>query len=115
MNLSPRLVAYAAKVLERGCPELIAAVESGGLKVSAATVLADLPTPRQIEEVSHGPERAAARARRLVAQMEAERIGSFGPVPPEGGEQKVLLLLVTANSLSLAIQTLKRRGFRYQP
>ncbi len=115
VNVSPRLVTYAAKVLDRGCPELIAAVESGGLKVSIAAVFADLPRKRQIEEVSHGPQRAAARARKLVAQAEAERIGSFGRLPQEGGEQKVRLLWVTAHSLSLGIQTLKRRGFRYQP
>ena len=116
VNVSPRLVTYATKVLDRGCPELIAAVESGGLKVSLAAILADLPRDRQIEEISRGPERAAARARRLAAQLEAERhpIGSFGRLPQEGGEQKVRLLWVTAESLSLAIQTLKRRGFRYE-
>ena len=97
-------------MLPHGCPELIAAVESGGLKVSAAAVFADLPRERQIEEVSRGPERAAGRARKLVAQAEAERIGSFGRLPQEGGEQKVRLLCVTVESLSLAIHTLKRRG-----
>jgi hypothetical protein len=115
VNVSPRLGAYAAKVLDRGCPELIAALDSGRLKVSLAAVFADLPRERQIEEVSHGPQRAAARARKLVTQLEAERIGSFGRLPQEGGEQKVRLLWVTARSLSLAIQALKRRGFRYEP
>ncbi len=116
VNISPRLVTYAAKVLDQGCPELIAAVESGGLKVSAAAMLANLPRERQIEEVAHGPERAAARARKLAAQLEAERnpIGSFGRLPQEGGEQKVRFLWVTAGSLSLAIKTLKRRGFHYE-
>ena len=115
VNISPRLVTYATKVLQQGCPELIAAVESGSLKISVAAMLADLPRERQIEEVSRGPQRAAGRARKLVAQAEAERIGSFGRVPQEGGEQKVRLLWVTAHSLSLAIHTLKRRGFHYQP
>ncbi len=49
---------------------------------------ADLPTERQIEEVARGPQRAAARARQLVAQAESERIGSFGRLPQEGGEQR---------------------------
>lgn len=115
VNVSPRLAAYAAKVLDHGCPELIAAVESGGLKVSIAAVFAGLPRERQIEEVARGPQRAAARARKLVAQAETEKIGSFGRLPQEGGEQKVRLLWVTAHALSLAIQTLKRRGFRYEP
>ncbi len=38
VNISPRLVTYAAKVLDRGCPELIAALESGGFKVSVFLV-----------------------------------------------------------------------------
>ena len=80
-KVSPRLVTYATKVLHHGCPELIAAVESGGLKISVAVVFADLPRERQIEEVSRGPQRAAGRARKLVAQAEAERIGSFGRLP----------------------------------
>ena len=114
VNISPRLVTYATKVLQQGCPELIAAVASGSLKISVAAVFADLPRERQMEEVSRGPQRAAARARKVVAQAEAERIGSFGRIPQEGGEQKVRLLWVTAESLSLAIRTLQRRGFPYE-
>ncbi len=114
VNVSRRLATYAAKVLDQGCPELIAAVESGGLKVSIAAVFAGLPRERQIEEIAHGPERAAARARKLVARLESERIGSFGRVPQGAGDHKARLLWVTAHSLSLAIQTLKRRGFRYE-
>jgi hypothetical protein len=117
VNVSPRLVAYAIKVLDHGCPELIAAVESGAFKVSAAARLTDLPPARQIEEVAHGPERAAAAARKRARQMHAEQhpIGSFGRLPQGGGsEQTVRMLWVTADSLLLAIQTLKRRGFHYE-
>jgi hypothetical protein len=117
VNVSPRLVAYAIKVLDHGCPELIAAVESGAFKVSAAARLTDLPPARQIEEVAHGPERAAAAARKRARQRDAELhpIGSFGRLPQGGGgEQTVRMLWVTADSLLLAIQTLKRRGFQYK-
>ena len=116
VNVSPRLVAYAIKVLDHGCPELIAAAESGDLKVSAAAALASLPRERQIEEVAHGPERAAAAARKLVRQWDAERhpVGSFGQLPQGGGDQMVRMLWVTAESISVAIQTLKRRGFQYK-
>lgn len=37
----------AAKVLDEGTPELIAAVDAGEIKVSAAAVLADLPKTSQ--------------------------------------------------------------------
>jgi hypothetical protein len=117
VNVSPRLVAYAIKVLDHGCPELIAAVESGAFKVSAAARLTDLPPARQIEEVAHGPERAAAAARKRARQRDAAEhpIGSFGRLPQGGGsEQTVRMLWVTADSLLLAIQTLKRRGFHYE-
>ena len=40
VNISPRLVAYAAKVLQQGWPELITAVESGALAASTAAALA---------------------------------------------------------------------------
>ena len=116
VNVSARLVAYAIKVLDHGCPELIAAVESGEFKVSAAAVLANLPPARQIEEVAHGPERAAAAARKIVRQMDAERhpTGSFGRLPQAGGDQTVRMLWVNSESFLLAIQTLKRRGFQYK-
>jgi hypothetical protein len=115
VNVSPRLVLYAIKVLDHGCPELIAAVESGGFKVFPAAALANLPVPRQIEEVAHGPERAAAAARKVVRQMDAKRhpIGSFGQLP-QGPDRMVRMLWVTAESISTAIQTLKRRGFQYK-
>jgi hypothetical protein len=115
VNVSPRLVTYAIKVLDHGCPELIAAVESAEFKVSAAATLANLPVPRQIEEVAHGLERAAAAARKIVREMDAKRnpIGSFGQVP-QGADRMVKMLWVTAESISVAVETLKRRGFQYK-
>jgi len=115
VNVSPRLVSYALKVLDHGCPELIAAVESGAFKVFPAATLATLPVPRQIEEVAHGPERAAAAARKIVREMEAKRnpIGSFGQLP-QGADRMVKMLWVTAESISVAVETLKRRGFQYK-
>jgi hypothetical protein len=116
VNVSLRSVAYAIKVLDHGCPELIAAVQSGGFKVFPAAGLADLPRDRQIEEIAHGPERAAAAARKRARLRDAELhpIGSFGRLPQGGSEQTVRMLWVTADSLLLAIQTLKRRGFQYK-
>jgi N6-adenosine-specific RNA methylase IME4 len=47
--------------------------------------------------------------------MDAKRnpIGSFGQVP-QGADRMVKMLWVTAESISVAVETLKRRGFQYK-
>ena len=47
LHVSPRSVASATKVLERGAAVTIKAVESGGLAVSRAAKIADLPKTEQ--------------------------------------------------------------------
>ena len=42
VNVSPRLVTYALKILKDGSDELIAAVDSGALAVTPAAALAGL-------------------------------------------------------------------------
>lgn len=49
LQVSPRSVASAAKVIESGSPELIAAVESGQIKVSTAATVAESPKDEQAE------------------------------------------------------------------
>ena len=61
-RVSPRLIAYAARVLEHGSPELVQAVEAGRIAVSTASHLAGLPEREQAEVVAMGPKEAAARA-----------------------------------------------------
>ena len=56
----------ARTVLEKGTPELVAAVESGKVAVSAAKEVAQMPTERQQEIVAQGPKavvKAASEAR----------------------------------------------------
>ena len=54
VNVSPRTVESASRVLEKGSPELVQAVESGRASVSAA---ARLITPEQTEHGSAIDER----------------------------------------------------------
>lgn len=49
LNVSPRSVASAKKVIEQGAPELVAEVEQGRLAVSVAEKIAALPRARQTE------------------------------------------------------------------
>lgn len=51
MHVSERSVASAAVVLGQGVPELVKAVESGGVSVSAAETFARLPQPEQQSRV----------------------------------------------------------------
>jgi N6-adenosine-specific RNA methylase IME4 len=78
LNVSERTV-KTAKVVERdGAPELIQAVESGVVSVSAAADVATLPKPEQVEIVARGEKEIleAAKAIRAgkVEKKRAEKV-----------------------------------------
>ncbi len=52
LNVGKRNVGRAAKVLNRGTPELVDMVERGEVSVSAAAVVADLPEAEQCAVVT---------------------------------------------------------------
>jgi len=99
VNVSPRLVTSAAKVLRNGCAKLIALVDAGELAVSAAARLAGqrlrrgrlcpLPTP---------PFRASP--------------GAFGVLGKDADKDR-MLLWVDTHALSFTIKTLKSRGLTF--
>jgi len=117
VNVSPRLVHYALRVLRGGSQELIAAVESGGMAVSTAATLARLPHPDQAQALAEGAPKAAVMARelrRVPKRMEPPPScpGSFG-VLPDQGQDAIVMLWVGAAGLADAIQALQARGFHY--
>ena len=59
LNVSPRTVESAKRVIETAAPALIAAVESGNVSVSAAEVLLVLPVAEQAAVVADGPTAVA--------------------------------------------------------
>lgn len=64
LSVSPRTVEHAATVIERGVPELVAAVERGAVAVSTAAEAAALPAPKQdalVAAVAAAATPAAAR------------------------------------------------------
>jgi hypothetical protein len=76
VNVSPRLVQDALKVRADGTPELVAAVNSGEVTVSAAAKVADLPKERQAEvAATPGGVKAAASRMRVDARN--------GSLPPD--------------------------------
>ena len=66
LNVSPRSVDSAASILDRGAPELVAAVERGAVAVSAAASLAHLPLAEQKRLVETADRRAIGAAAKLL-------------------------------------------------
>ena len=85
VNVSPRLVSYALKILKDGSEELIGAVESGGLAVTPGAALARLPHGEQAKAVAGGVKHAAAKARELRGVKSAAAVP-----PPSPGRFGVL-------------------------
>ncbi len=73
MNVSPASVKRAREVLDHGSDELIAAVESGRVSVSAAADVAELPMPAQSEIVARGEREILEAAKRIRSQKAETR------------------------------------------
>jgi hypothetical protein len=56
VNVSPRLIDNAQRVVTHGVPELSAAVIGGSVSLDAAAEIAKLPLDEQSEVISEGPE-----------------------------------------------------------
>lgn len=65
LHVSKRTVESARKVKERGTPELVEAVRSGEVAVSAAAEVAKLPVEQQREIVAKGKRAVAERAKAI--------------------------------------------------
>jgi hypothetical protein len=112
VNVSPRSITNAQQVLRNGCDRLIAAVDAGGLKISAAARLAGLPKDDQVKALAGGAKHASRRARQIRGSTDSPGPGYFGRVRQEGGEDIVAFLWVTATSLRTAFRVLRESGFR---
>lgn len=65
VNVSPRSVESASRVLEQGSPALLAAVETGRVSVSAAAEVVTLPKAEQIKVVEQGDAEVVAQAKKI--------------------------------------------------
>lgn len=63
LGVSPRSVDMASKVLEKGTPELVAAVDRGDVAISRAAKIAELPTAEQAKAIQKKPRAAKAKPR----------------------------------------------------
>ena len=87
MNVSPRLVQTAKKVMEEGTEKLQSAVRSGEVSVSAAAEVARLPKEQQDQAVAGGKEEVARAARR--ARQERRREISPNALKPVRGHSRL--------------------------
>ena len=77
LGVSERSVRHAVEIKNAGAPELIAAVESGQMAVSAAAHLARLPADDQRAVLAKTPEEIRAIAREVKARI--DQAGVCGP------------------------------------
>ena len=112
VNVSPRSITNAQQVLKNGCNELIAAVDAGGLKISAAARLAGLTKDDQVKALAGGAKHASRKARQIRSSSDAAPgPGYCGRVRQEGGEDTLAFLWVTATGLRTALRALRESGF----
>ena len=76
VNVSPRSVQSACKVLERGIPELARAVERGEVSISAAATVADLGAEEQSRLMAAGP--VAVRQKAALLHQARKTAGADG-------------------------------------
>lgn len=73
LNVSERSVANAAKVSDGGAPELVAAVESGKVSVSAAATIAEATKEEQAEIVARGNDEILSAANKIRREKKVAR------------------------------------------
>ncbi len=90
LNVGKRTVERAREVIEGGAPELVAAVESGAVSVSAAADVASLSKPEQAEIVARGEREILQAAKQIRSakaeerQIELRRMRDARPALPDG-------------------------------
>jgi hypothetical protein len=75
---SEREYRRTAAVVANGCPELVEAMDSGKVSVSAAADVATLPREEQRQVLSQGPAAAAEKAKKIREKRPRPRNGAKG-------------------------------------
>ena len=83
VNVSPRLVEVAEKVVKSGTPELAGAVDRGEISVSAASDLAGLSTKEQQAVMAKGPQQVRVKVREIRRRRRQRAAAKKGQ--PESG------------------------------
>jgi type IV secretory pathway VirB10-like protein len=82
VNVGRGTIKRADVVIERGLPELAAAVDAGEVAVSAAAEVAKLPREEQAAVVAAGPKAVKAKAKEARDETKAAKKAKAPPAPP---------------------------------
>lgn len=97
LNVSERTVHAAAKVKDEGSEELVAAVESGKVSVSAAATIAEAPKEQQREIVAKGEKEILEAAKQIriekaiVRRAEVAKVRAEAPPLPDGKYEVIVI------------------------
>jgi ParB-like chromosome segregation protein Spo0J len=95
LNVSRANVQRAAQVQAKGVPALVAAVESGKVKVSAAAAVAKLPKKEQQKLVEKGPAAVTEKAKKTKhTPRERPAVSLPSAIPPTGPQWAILRLQI---------------------
>ncbi len=111
LNVSPRSVATAAQVIENGAPELVAAVDSGTVSLSAAAEVAKLPEAEQQKIVAQGPDAvkdAAKAARQKPATVTKPAARPSSKLTPEALAEENEALKADLETINGKLATITR-------
>lgn len=100
MNVSPRSVSSAKRVLRDGAPNLVKAVKNGELSISIAEQLAKLPVHQQDELCDRGAKAMRLAAQRMKQPKEHSEDNSSqeAPEPQEAPQPEEFALLPSDDS-----------------
>lgn len=97
LNVSERGVDSAKKVIKQGSPELVEAVETGRVSVSAAATISDEPKEQQREIVAKGEREILQAAKEIRAERsearraELAKLKAEAPPPPKGRYECIVI------------------------
>jgi hypothetical protein len=107
LNVGERSVQRAAKVIEKGTPELVAAVQRGDVAVSAAAVVAELPKTEQEKIVAEGPTAVTERSRRNSTAAPSTTTPTT-PATPASPTTAVVVSRTTWKAITRAVAKLEK-------
>jgi transcriptional regulator with XRE-family HTH domain len=105
-RVSPNTISQIERIQKAAAPELVEAVRSGAISVSAAASVASLPKEAQVAAVAGGRKELQQAARQAREQKSGARPKKEKEVEPESPEEKIKALRAQIGELKDRVATL---------
>jgi transcriptional regulator with XRE-family HTH domain len=105
-RVSPNTISQIERIQKAAAPELVEAVRSGAISVSAAASVASLPKEAQVAAVAGGRKELQQAARQAREQKSGARAKKEKEVEPESPEEKIKALRAQIGELKDRVATL---------